>query len=199
MHKIQALYDGHRFIPTQAIPVDEPYETVITFFEPMKVTLLPHDEDWANQYETVKKELLTILGNNVCKIHHVGSTAIKGIQAKPILDIAVVVEDFHKLDVIGMDKNGYTYCGERAPGRYAFVKQGQWGSLIIQHIHCYEKSNNPIPTVLFCNYLNTHPGYAQQYHELKSKLMAIHAHDRWAYASGKSAFINEVLHLAGIR
>lgn len=196
MHSIQALYDGKTFIPTRPVPIDEAYETIITFFEPMKVTLLPYDEDWAKQFEAVKRELHEILGDNVCEIHHVGSTAIKGIQAKPILDVAVIVKDFHRLDVVGMYKNGYSFHGERTPGRYLLVKHGRWGNLTIQHIHCFEKSEETPPLILFCNYLNKHPQYAREYNDLKSELTAAHPDDRWAYSSGKSAFVDKVLHLA---
>ena len=59
--KIKAIYDGNDFIPTEPIPIKESYEVNITFFEPFKVLLLPHDEDWANQFEIIKKNLIKFL------------------------------------------------------------------------------------------------------------------------------------------
>ena len=199
MHTIQAAYDGVGFEPTQPIPVEEAYEVFITFFEPLKVTLLPHDADWANQYGVIEEELTEILGDNIDQIHHIGSTAIKGILSKPILDVAVIVKDIQLLNVVGMDRAGYVYCGERTPGRYLFVRHKQHGSLSIQHIHCYQKNNDEEPpTVLFCRYLNEYPEYAKQYNDLKLSLLSKYADNRWRYSAGKSEFIRMVIALAGI-
>ncbi|MCL2379106.1 MAG: GrpB family protein [Defluviitaleaceae bacterium] len=197
MYKIQAIYDGVNFKPTQLIPVKEPYEVVITFFEPLKVSLLPHDKDWANQFGIINKELHEILGCNICKMFHIGSTAIKNIHAKPILDVAIIVNNFQLLNVVGMDIAGYSYCGERAPGRYLFVRHKQYGSISLQHIHCYQKNDDELlPTVLFCRYLNEYPEYAKQYNDLKLELLSKHSNDRWLYSSGKSEFIQMILRLA---
>ena len=139
--KIQAIYDGNDFKPTQPIHSKESYSVYITFFEPMKVSLLPHDEDWVKQFEIIKEELNKILGNNVLEIYHIGSTAIKNIFSKPILDVAVAVKNIEAINVIGMDIAGYNYFGEREPGRYLFAKHQQQGSISLQHIHCYQKNN----------------------------------------------------------
>jgi len=197
MYKIQAIYDGADFKPQQPIIIDEEYEVIITFFEPIKVSLLPHDEDWANQFDAVKQELIDILGANILQIHHIGSTAIKNILAKPILDVAVIVNDIQRLNVVGMDIAGYSYHGERTPGRYLFARHQQLGSIAIQHIHCYQKNyDEPLPpTILFCKFLNEHPEYAKQYNDLKLDLLAKHDNNRWRYSSGKSEFVQMILDL----
>ena len=197
MYKIKAMYDGTKFLPSQPILVEEAYEVLISFFEPMKVLLLPHDEEWIKIYDLISRELNMILGNSVLEMYHIGSTAIKNILSKPVLDIAVVVNDFQLLNVIGMDKAGYDYCGEREPGRYLFVKQRQYGGIAIQHIHCYQKDNDNLRAmVLFCKYLNEHPEYAKQYNDLKLELTKNYPNDRWLYSSGKSNFIKMIINLA---
>lgn len=197
MYKVQAAYDGANFKLTQPAPVKEAYEVVITFFEPLKVSLLPHDENWAHQFEVIKKELNEILGHNICQVHHIGSTAIKNILSKPILDVALIVKDVQLLNIVGMEMAGYMYCGERAPGRYLFVRHRQQGSIAIQHIHCYQKNGEELPpTVLFCKYLNQYPEYAKQYNDLKLELLSKHSNDRWLYSSGKSEFVLMVINLA---
>ena len=195
--KIQAIYDGTSFIPQEPIPVSECYEVSITFFEPLNVSLLPHDNDWAKQYVIVKEELNSILGDNLVETYHVGSTAIKNIYSKPILDVAVAVKNIQSLNVVGMEMAGYYYCGERNPGRYAFGKHQQYGSISLLHIHCYqENDDNLMSQVLFCRYLNEHPEYASEYNKIKLDLAAKHSNNRWSYASGKSEFINTVIKLA---
>jgi len=99
---------------------------------------------------------------------------------------------------VGMDVAGYSYMGERMPGRYLFVRHQQCGSLTIQHIHCYQKNDRGLlpQTVLFCNFLNDHPEYARQYNDLKLELLSKHSNDRWLYSSGKSEFVQMVLDLA---
>ena len=64
--------------------------------ERYKVVLAPHDENWADEYKTTQNEIKSILGDNIIEIHHVGSTAIKGISAKPILDVAVVIKAWNR-------------------------------------------------------------------------------------------------------
>ena len=195
--KIQAIYDGTGFIPQEPIPVEECYEVSITFFEPLKVSLLPHDDDWTKQYAIVKDELCKILGDNVAEIYHVGSTAIKDIVAKPILDVAVALKNIQSLNVVGMEIAGYYYAGERNPGRYAFGKHQQFGSISLLHIHCYQADDeNLMSQVLFCRYLNEHPEYAKEYNNIKLKLATEHSNDRWTYASGKSEFITNIIKLA---
>jgi GrpB-like predicted nucleotidyltransferase (UPF0157 family) len=194
---IQAIYDGNDFKPIQPVSLKESYSVYITFFEPMKVSLLSHDEDWAKQFKIIKEELNKILGENVFEIYHIGSTAIKNILSKPILDIAVVVKKIQSLNVIGMDIAGYNYFGEREPGRYLFAKHYQYGSISLQHIHCYEKDNERLKSqVLFCKYLNEYPESAKEYNDLKLELVSKYPNDRWSYSRGKSEFINKIIDLA---
>ncbi len=83
-----------------------------------EVKLLPHSGDWEKEYEALKPVLAAILADNMLDIQHVGSTAIKAISAKPILDVAVQVSSFSSLNIEGMTRHGYDYRGERGvPGR----------------------------------------------------------------------------------
>ncbi|MCL2518665.1 MAG: GrpB family protein, partial [Oscillospiraceae bacterium] len=136
--------------------------------ERYKVALIPHDDNWAHEYEITKTELLEILGDNIIEIRHVGSTAIKGIVAKPILDIAVVVKSIEAINFAGMETAGYEYVGNRFDtGKYLFVRRTN-DNLSTHHIGCYLEDNEDYnSTVVFCKYLNEHPEYAKQYNDLK--------------------------------
>ncbi len=161
------------------------------------VTLVQHNEDWINQYQISKNELLSVLGDNIINIYHVGSTAIKGILAKPILDIAVEIESVEKLNIIGMQSIGYDWCGDHDdPNRYLFVKR-KHGDISTHHIHCYPKGSESLKaTILFCEYLNHHAEYANYYNDLKKELAVKYPNDRSAYTAAKSDFINNIISLA---
>ncbi len=161
------------------------------------VVLVAHDESWSDEYEIVKQGLLSTLGDNVIGIHHVGSTAIRGIVAKPILDVAVEIKSVGDLNIAGMEEAGYEWCADRAtPGRYLFVKR-EGDDLSTRHIHCYLKNNDNLQaTISFCSYLNRHPEYAKQYSDLKEGLAARYPDDRVAYTDAKAAFIEGIIALA---
>ena len=110
--------------------------------ERYKVALVPHDDNWAYEYQLTQNELKKILGDNIIEIHHVGSTAIKGIVSKPIIDIAVVVESIEAINFAGMESAGYEYYGECIDtGKHLFVRRID-GNISTHHIGCYLKNND---------------------------------------------------------
>ena len=165
--------------------------------ERYKVALVPHDDNWANEYNITRAELENILGDNIIEINHVGSTAIKGIAAKPILDVSVVVKSAELLNFEGMKLAGYEYCGCRIDtGKHLFVRRA-YGYISTHHIGCYLPNNDDYNSaVIFCSYLNEHPEYAKQYNDLKIRLAEQYPDDRIAYADEKGNFIENILALA---
>jgi len=162
--------------------------------ERYKVRLLPHCDEWKDEFEIVKKQLKEILGDNVIDIQHIGSTAINGIYAKPILDIAVVLKSFENMNVDGMKKEGYDYCGPQneEKDRYLFVLRGE-GQISLQHIHCYEPNNLDFYYVThFRDYLNSHEKYAKEYSDLKISLAKQYPDDRFTYTEKKESFIRMI-------
>ena len=165
--------------------------------EKYKVAVVPHDEKWADEYEAARDEVSAILGGNVVEINHVGSTAVKGIYAKPILDVAVVVKSIGALNFSGMEAAGYEYLGERHDtGKYLFVRRLN-GLISTHHTACYLENNDDYnSTLLFCRYLNEHPEYAQRYSDLKIELAEKYPDDRLIYTEAKSGFIRNIIALA---
>ena len=161
------------------------------------VTLMPHNEAWETLYEQTRLEIQEILGDNIIDIQHVGSTAVAGIAAKPILDIAVSVRSAADLNYDDMLARGYKFAGEAGvPGRFFFARYRDM-DISTHHIHCYEP-NNPdyLNQVAFRDFLNAHPEYAVQYNDLKQSLAAAYANDRETYTKEKAAFIRLILGLA---
>ena len=160
------------------------------------VSLVPFDENWERKFALAKDELIDILGNNVLEVCHVGSTAIKGILAKPIIDIHVVVKENKILNIEGMQTAGYIYDGEYDLFGHMFHRKAS-GGLVTHHVKCYpEGHTNHKNVVLFCKYLNENPGHAKQYSDLKSELAIKYPCSREEYTNAKTNFVEIILELA---
>jgi GrpB-like predicted nucleotidyltransferase (UPF0157 family) len=161
-----------------------------------EVSLVPFDENWECEFAVAKDELITIVGDNVLEVCHVGSTAIKGIFAKPILDIHVVVKENKTLNIEGMHSAGYIFDGEYDLFGHMFHRKTGDG-VVTHHVKCYlEEHGNHNDVLLFCKYLNENPCYAKQYSNLKHELSLKYPHSREEYTNAKTRFIESILTLA---
>ena len=160
------------------------------------VKLSPYTAEWKTLFEEEKALLQTAVGQYALDIQHVGSTAIPGMVAKPIIDIGIAVMNFEEARVCvpAMEELGYEYRGEGGiPRRHYFVK----GNPRTHHIHMNEiDSLDWEDQVLFRDYLIRHPGLAEEYAALKVGLAQRYATDREAYLDGKAPFIERVLDMA---
>ena len=162
--------------------------------ERYKVRLLPHCEEWKDEFKEAKKQLKEIFGDNIIDIQHVGSTSINGIWAKPILDIAVVVKLFENMNVDGMKIAGYDYCGpqNKEKNRYLFVLRGE-GEISLRHVHCYEPNSVDFYfTTQFRDFINENEEYAKEYNDLKISLWKQYSDDRLTYTNKKESFIRMI-------
>jgi GrpB-like predicted nucleotidyltransferase (UPF0157 family) len=158
---------------------------------PRKVILLPHDPNWTNQYLEEAERLADVLSSEMIAIHHMGSTAIPAIYAKPIIDILVVVKDINRIDPYNnqMALIGYTPRGEHGiPGRRYFSKDK--AGVHTHHVHIFQAGNSEIDRHLgFRDYLRLHPDDALAYSQLKEDLANIFADNVDQYTEAKSDFI----------
>jgi GrpB-like predicted nucleotidyltransferase (UPF0157 family) len=134
------------------------------------------------------------LGDLVVAVHHIGSTAIPGICAKPIIDILLEVDDIQMLEARSSELGdlGYEAKGEFGiPGRRYFRKESLAG-VRTHHVHAFGSSAAAIERHLaFRDYMIAHPVIAQSYSSLKQRLAAAHADDLEVYMDGKDSFIKE--------
>ncbi len=159
-----------------------------------KVEVVPHDPLWAYSFQAEAEVLSNIFGDQLVAIHHIGSTAIPGIVAKPILDFLVEVRDIQKVDELNseMEALGYQPRGEFGiSGRRYFVKQ--FGEAHIFHIHTFQSVNPELERHLnFRDYLIAHPQDALAYSRLKEDLARQFPDDIDNYVAGKSDFIKNI-------
>jgi GrpB-like predicted nucleotidyltransferase (UPF0157 family) len=129
-------------------------------------------------------------------VHHVGSTAIPGIAAKPIIDLMPITQDLAQLDgwqaVIG--SLGYQWWGELGlPGRRYCTKSDPRTGIRSVQLHCYERGSAEVERHLaFRDYLRARPALAHAYEQEKRRCASLHSEDSHAYSDCKSAWIEEI-------
>jgi GrpB-like predicted nucleotidyltransferase (UPF0157 family) len=176
--------------------VSPPARMTMLGLEKGTVRLAPHNERWHVLFDEEEGRLRSAVGEYVLAIEHVGSTAICGLSAKPIIDIAVAVQEIAYAErcVTALEHMGYEYRGEQGiPGRRFFGK----GEPRTHHLHMVELGSELWRGhLLFRDYLRGHRDIVEQYEELKKELAQRHKENREAYTEGKAAFIEGVLQAA---
>jgi GrpB-like predicted nucleotidyltransferase (UPF0157 family) len=156
------------------------------------IQVVPHNPAWKTMYEKEARKIKNIFEAPV-KIYHIGSTAINGIKAKPVIDILVGV-----LDINGVDKNnqemkklGYVAKGENGIAGRRYFQKGE--PQHTYHVHVFETGNKEISRHLnFRDYLNSHPEEAEKYSLLKEKLAKKYRYDASGYTKNKSEHIKQI-------
>jgi GrpB-like predicted nucleotidyltransferase (UPF0157 family) len=165
-----------------------------------RVGVVSYNPNWKDMYEKESEKIKNILNDIIIDIHHIGSTAIPGIKAKPVIDILVEVKDIEAVDQYNhkMEELGYEAMGEYGiPKRRFFQKRGNKRT---HHIHIFQAGNKEIERhINFKEYLVTHPDKGREYSKLKEKLVTKDTYDVENYTNGKSDFINEIDRKAKLR
>jgi GrpB-like predicted nucleotidyltransferase (UPF0157 family) len=163
---------------------------------PFKVELLPHDPRWASNAADESRALAAAIGSGLLNVHHVGSTAIPGIHAKPVLDLMPVVTNLAELDSRRreIEALGYEWWGELglAGRRYCSKSDPETGRRLVQ-LHCYAEGSSEITRHLaFRDYLREHPDVARVYDREKARCQTLHPSDSHAYGDCKDGWIKKV-------
>ncbi len=167
------------------------------------VDIVAYNSEWPMIASIEIKKLREILpSSKIIDIQHVGSTAIPGMAAKPIVDIQVAVKSLDEMKVIAipvLQKLGYEYWYENPdPERMFFVKgMPPFGDKRTHHVHIVEPtSRHWSEKIDFTDYLIAHPEIAKEYQQLKIKLAEQHTYDREEYTNAKGEFVKKILKLA---
>lgn len=159
-----------------------------------KVEVVPYDPDWPRRYRAEAAMLLPVLGEILIRLHHIGSTSVPGLSAKPTIDILAEVSDLAAVDACNpaMSAWGYIPQGENGiPGRRYFHKLD--GEVHLFHLHAYAAGHPDLERhLVFRDYLCTHPADAREYAALKQWLAGEFTFDAPGYTAGKSTFITEI-------
>lgn len=163
--------------------------------EQESVILSPHSPDWKLAFEQEQKFLQTLLGEHVRDIYHIGSTAIPGLSAKPIIDILVALHNFSTVETFRniLEEAGYEYWENGSNDiRVLFIKSQS--EKRTHHIHFTEyESDEWKKAFAFWNYLRAESEALKEYEELKQRLAEQHPSDRDQYSKGKADFIKSII------
>jgi len=159
------------------------------------IFLEKYNKKWPSLFKKEKNVLKNIFQQDL-KIEHIGSTAIKGLSAKPTIDVLLELpQGLSKKQMINiMEDNGYIHM-KKQKKHLMFVKGYTPKGLAKEsyHIHVGPLTQNWLwDRVCFRDYLNDNPDEANNYENLKEKLTQKHKNDREAYTDGKAKYIKKI-------
>lgn len=162
------------------------------------IKVVDYDPEWPALFEQQRLRMLQLIGDLVEQIHHVGSTSIAGLAAKPKIDIdAVLLHEAHIPAAVERVKalSDYTFQGDPyGDGMWTFTQgHGSYGTRLYL---CGPDNATHIKRMLFRDWLRTHPEAAAEYIALKRKLAAQANGDWKFYTGGKADFIAGIVRLA---
>jgi GrpB-like predicted nucleotidyltransferase (UPF0157 family) len=163
----------------------------------MPVYLVPPDPSWPEQFRAERDRIRACLGNAALGIEHIGSTAVPGLAAKPIIDVMVSIDSIgnagvHIERLRALDYHYFPYAEDRWPERRWFMKPNPWART--HHLHLTEKGSRfEREHLAFRDVLRSEPKVAAEYDALKHDLAVRFPGDREAYTTGKSEFVERIV------
>lgn len=157
------------------------------------IKVIPYRNEWPSMFETEAKLIKQALGDNCIATHHIGSTAVPGLAAKPIIDILPVVKDILQVNqaTSEMEQLGYEAKGEYGMLFRRYFQKG--GEKRTYNVHVYETGNPEIERYLkFRDWMIVHPDDREAYGNLKNELALKFPHDILAYCMGKDEFVADI-------
>ena len=160
--------------------------------------VVAHDPRWPAQFEQIASQVRIALGEITAAVEHIGSTAVPGLAAKPIIDLSVVVDTVREVPatVAALDGHGWRLEGDGGlAGREAFAPRAD---LPYHHLYVVVRGNRQhLMHTRFRDLLRQDETARTEYAALKHALAPLLKSDRVAYTEGKSALIVELLHRHG--
>jgi GrpB-like predicted nucleotidyltransferase (UPF0157 family) len=158
------------------------------------IEILDYDPAWPALFEEQKRRLLGLIGDIVDSIHHIGSTSVVGLGAKPKIDIdAVLRSDGLVAEAVQRLKSLATYTFHGDPygdGRWIFTQGRGTGTRLYL---CGPNNAAHVERILFRDWLRTHPDAAADYVRLKRELAAKADGDWPFYTGGKAEFVARIV------
>lgn len=163
--------------------------------------VVDYDPNWISAFEKEAAMLRSVFGKRLVDVHHIGSTAVPGLQAKPIIDILVELDDTSNITSFNsaMEALGYRVRGEcldapvpGTPGRFYFSKETN--GVRSHHVHVCAKGHQEIfDKLAFRDYLRVHRDVAAAYADVKRRAAVDHRLDNIGYMRAKDGFVKTAL------
>jgi GrpB-like predicted nucleotidyltransferase (UPF0157 family) len=158
---------------------------------PIPVRLVRYDPEWPSLAQMYSAEL-SVLGEFLVTVHHIGSTSVPGLAAKPIIDLMPLVTSLEDLDQVKsrVESLGYSLHGEFGiPERRYCARSDKLGNRIVQ-LHFFAVDSSQVTRHLaFRDFLRAHPKERIAYEIEKQRARALYPDDSHAYTEEKAAWI----------
>lgn len=157
------------------------------------IEVVPYDALWTLEFAKESQAIQKALGKNCVEMHHIGSTAVPGLAAKPVIDIIAAVTEIAQVDKANdaLKELGYEAQGEFGMPFRRFFEKG--GNARTHNLHVFEKTNSEIERHLkFRDWMRTHAEDKEAYGQLKKRLADQFSNDSKAYCLGKDDFITNI-------
>ncbi len=158
------------------------------------VVVTPYRAQWPLLYQQEAETLRAVLADNLVAIHHIGSTAVPGLCAKPIIDIMPVV---YRIDAVDSYNESFQRLGYEVMGAFGipgrrYLRKGGTERTHQVHIFGLQNAHDIRRHLAVRDYLHTHPARAHAYGTLKQSLALQYPWDIEAYCNGKDAFVQQL-------
>ncbi len=167
-----------------------------------KIIVLPYDEQWKDDFEKIKSEIESAIGDLIIGVEHIGSTAVEGMSAKPCIDIDVIIKDYSVFDVIvrKLETIGYIYEGNLGiKDREAFRYLNK-PHLRTHHLYvCSQKSEELYRHITFRDFLRNNANAVKKYSHAKETAARLFPDNINKYIEYKSPCIEELYILCGLK
>ena len=166
-----------------------------------KVVVLPYDEGWIFDFEKIKNELEKALGDLIIGIEHVGSTSVKGLSAKPCIDIDIIIKDYSVFESVVNELNqiGYIHEGDLGIKDREAFKYSDKQHMPKHHLYvCPAYSAELHRHITFRDFLRKDPDAVRRYSAVKEEAARLFPSDIDKYIEYKSPCIKELYAECGL-
>ena len=167
-----------------------------------RVVISPYNEQWKNDFEKIKSEIVNVIGDLIIGVEHVGSTSVEGMSAKPCIDIDVIIKDYYIFDAIvsKLETIGYFYEGNLGIKNREAFKYLNKSPLPTQHLYvCPQKSEELYRHITFRDFLRNNVDAVKKYSYVKETAARLFPNDIEKYMEYKSPCIEELYALCGLK
>jgi GrpB-like predicted nucleotidyltransferase (UPF0157 family) len=164
---------------------------------PEVIEIVAYDPAWPNRFAALGARLREALGDVAVRIDHIGSTAVPGLAAKPVLDLQISVASFEPFDAYGrpLEGLGYVHRANNTERTKRYFREPAGTSRTHIHVRLAGSFSEQL-ALLFRDFLRGHPQDSAEYAELKRRLARHHRNDRRAYTEAKVPFTWEIVRRA---
>jgi len=169
--------------------------------KPKRIVVRPYNPIWKLFFLLIRKRLQSVLHTDAKFIHHVGSTAVEGLPAKPIIDIDIEIQSNQSFEDIKhkLNRLGYQHVGDQGINGREVFKLNKWNLLPKHHLYvCVSGSSELKRHLGFRDYLRNNPKTKAIYGQIKLEAAKKHPFDMDAYLMMKGELITNIYKELGL-